>query len=98
MRVARSIVLSEEQRDKLRGYARGRSIAKRVVERARIVLQAAEGKQDLEIAANLQIGRHTVARWRARFLESSIAGIEKDAARPGRMRTIEAQRIVQKTT
>lgn len=98
MRVARSIVLSEEQRGKLMGYARGRSIAKRVVERASIVLQAADGKQDLEIAADLQIGRHTVARWRARFLEGGLPGIEKDASRPGRMRTIDPEKIVHKTT
>ncbi len=44
MRVARSIVLTEEQRAKLMGYARGRSVAKRVVERASIVLRAAEGQ------------------------------------------------------
>ena len=98
MRVARSIVLSKEQRDKLTGYARGRSLAKRVVERARIILQAADGKQDLEIAADLQLGRHTVARWRDRFLESGLPGIEKDASRPGRMRTIDPERVVHKTT
>ena len=92
MRVARPIGLSEEQRAKLAAYARGRSLAKRVVERASIVLQAAEGKQDREIAANLRVGRHTVARWRARFLEAGLAGIEKDASRPGRARTIDPGR------
>ncbi len=97
MRVARSIVLTEEQRAKLMGYARGRSVAKRVVERASIVLQAAEGKQDREIAAALRIGRHTVARWRARFLERGIPGIEKDASRPGRVRTVDSEEIVRKT-
>ena len=69
MRIARPIGLSEEQRAKLTAYARGRSVAKRGVERASIVLQAAEGKQGREIAADLGMGRHTVARWRARFLE-----------------------------
>jgi transposase len=98
MRIARPIGLSEEQRAKLAAYARGRSVAKRVVERARIVLQAAEGKQDREIAAALGVGRHTVARWRARFLERGLTGIEKDASRPGRMRTIDPEEIVRKTT
>lgn len=98
MRVAVPVLLTEEQRGKLSVYARGRSVAQRVVERARIVLQAAEGKQDREIAAALQIGRHTVARWRARFLESGVAGIEKDAPRPGRVRQIEPEEIVRKTT
>ncbi len=98
MRVARCIVLTEEQRAKLTAYGRGRLVAKRVVERARIVLQAAEGKQDCEIATGLRIGRRTVARWRARFLELGVRGIEKDAARPGRMRTIDSEEIVRKTT
>jgi transposase len=98
MRVAAPVVLTDEERAKLSLYGRGRSVAQRVVERARIILQAAEGKQDREIAARLQIGRHTVARWRARFLESGVAGIEKDAPRPGRVRQIDAEEIVRKTT
>ena len=98
MRVAARVILTDQQRAKLSAYARGRSVAQRVVERARIVLQAAEGKQDREIAATLQMGRHTVARWRARFLESGLAGVEKDAPRPGRMRKIDSEEIVRKTT
>jgi transposase len=98
MRVAGSIVLTEEQRAKLMGYARGRSVAKRVVERASIVIQAAEGKQDREIAEALRIGRHTVARWRAHFLERGMPGIEKDASRAGRVRTVDSEEIVRKTT
>ena len=69
MRVAVQIVLTEEQRTELLAYARRLSVALRLVERANIVLQAAEGKQDQEIASALQLGRHTVARWRARFLQ-----------------------------
>ena len=69
-----------------------------MVERANILLQAADGKSDLAIAAALRLGRHKVARWRARFLKLGIPGIEKDAARPGRTRTINAEEIVRKTT
>jgi transposase len=69
-----------------------------LVERANIILQAAEGKRDQEIASALQLGRHTVARWRARFLQHGIAGIEKDAPRPGRTRTIDPEEIIRKTT
>ena len=98
MRVAAQIVLSEEQRSVLSTYARGRSVALRLVERANIILQAAEEKQDQEIAAALQLGRHTVARWRARFLRYGVGGIEKDAPRPGRTRTIDQEEIIRKTT
>ena len=98
MRVAAQIVLTDEQRSQLAGYARGRSVAKRLVERADIVLQASEGKQDREIAAALPLGRHTVARWRGRFLQYGVPGIEKDATRPGRTRTIDREEIIRKTT
>ena len=62
--------------------ARGRSIAARLVERARIVLLAAEGRQDAQIAEQLSLPRQKAARWRKRFLALGLAGLEKDA--PGR--------------
>src|SRR5882757_7395252 len=98
MRVAAQVVLTDEQRSELSTLARSQSVALRLVERANIILQAAEGKQDQEIAAALAVGRHTVARWRARFLQYGIRGIEKDAPRPGRVRTIDQEEIVRKTT
>jgi DNA-binding NarL/FixJ family response regulator len=61
VRIAQPISLTEEQRVKLESYARGRSIAKRLVERAEIVLLAAQGKQDIEIAEALKIKRQTAA-------------------------------------
>lgn len=98
MRIAAWVTLTPEQRFKLEVYARGRSVAKRLVERARIVLLAAEGKQNDEIAKLLDISRHTVARWRGRFLELGVAGLEKDAPRTGRAPTVDAQEILRKTT
>lgn len=53
MRVAPSVQLSPQQREILEQHSRARSLPARVVERARIVLLAAEGKQDKEIAAQL---------------------------------------------
>ena len=49
MRVARPIILNPEQRRALEQQARARSLPARVVERSRIVLLAADGKQDLEM-------------------------------------------------
>jgi len=71
------------------------------VERARVVLLAAAGKQDLEIAAEVGISNQKAARWRKRFLKLGLAGLEKDASRPGRKPTITAaqvQEVVRKTT
>jgi transposase len=71
------------------------------VERAKVVLLAAEGKTDLEIAATLRIGNHKVARWRKRFLKLGLAGLEKDASRRGRKPAIPASvkmEVIHKTT
>ena len=55
--------------------------------RARIVLLAASGLQDKEIALRLDTERRLVARWRARFLVEGVAGLLQDATRPGRPRS-----------
>ena len=101
MRVAPPVVLTEEQERTLRQWARGRSLAARQVERARVVLLAAAGKQDLEIAAEIGISNQKAARWRKRFLRLGLAGLEKDAPRPGRTPTITSarvQEVIRKTT
>ena len=54
MRVARPVILNTEQRQALEQRARAHSLSARVVERSRIVLLAADGREDLEIAATLK--------------------------------------------
>jgi transposase len=101
MRRAPVITLSPEQRTVLESQARGRSFPLRVVERARIVLLAAAGRQDKDIAALLSMTPKKVSRWRKRFLALGVAGLLKDAPRPGRKPTISArlrQRVVTLTT
>jgi len=101
MRVAPTVDLSAEHREVLEQRSRARSLPARVVERARIVLLAAAGKQDKEIAEELGISVQKAARWRARFLETGVSGLEKDAPRPGRTPRIPAQtveRVIRMTT
>jgi len=93
MRVAPAVALTKEQRATLESLARGRSNPARLVERSRIVLLTAEGKQDSQIAELLSIPRQKAARWRKRFLALGLAGLEKDAPRPGRPPTITTQKI-----
>lgn len=57
----------------------------RVVQRARIVTMAADGMLSQDIARQLGISRPTVQLWRERFLALRVAGLEKDAPRPGRL-------------
>ena len=55
MRIAPAIELTPDQQSVLEAQARSRSLPARVVERSRILLLAAEGKQDKEIARSLSI-------------------------------------------
>ncbi len=82
-----------EQQDDFERFARSRTLAARLVERAQIILQAAAGKADVEIAQALDLTRQTVGLWRRRFLERGIEGIEKDAPRSGRPRLITASKV-----
>ena len=75
--------LSQEQQDDFERFARSRTLAARLVQRAQILLMAAAHKPDREIALALGIARQTVALWQERFVEQGIAGIEKEAPRSG---------------
>ena len=101
MRVAQKITLTTKERSTLERWVTGRTIAMRQVERARIVLLAADGRSNQEIAAEMAMKPHTVGRWRSRFAELRLAGIEKDLPRGGRPRSereaVESQ-IISKTT
>ncbi|HVP12170.1 MAG TPA: IS630 family transposase [Phycisphaerae bacterium] len=101
MKLAPRITLTEEQRSTLTRWSRGRSTPMRLVQRARIVLLAAEGQMNKDIAAELGIMPNTVVRWRARFAAGGLAAIEKDAPRGGRkprVRDAVARRIIEITT
>jgi transposase len=84
MRRACAITLTDEDRATLERWSRSRSLEARLVERSRIVLLAAERRENKDIAAELGITRATVGRWRRRFADRGIAGIEKDSPRGGR--------------
>lgn len=100
MRVAIEIELTASERRTLRRLTRSRSVARRQGDRARIVLLAAEGFSNADIATELGVKPHTVGRWRNRFAEQRLEGIEKDWPRAGRPRkrdSIESE-IIRRTT
>jgi hypothetical protein len=96
MRIAPAIELSPDQRAALEQWARGRSLPARVVERARIVLRAAAGEQDKDIAQDLGVTPKKVFRWRKRYLPLGLAGLEKDAPRADSPRWIFSFHLVRK--
>ena len=100
MRKAVAIKLSESERQCLEQLRRGRRVAVRLAERAAIVLLAADGLENRDIGAQLGVTRQKAGRWRSRYAERGLAGIEKDAPRPGRKPRIDEQRraaVVRKT-
>ena len=84
MRVAKSVELSSDDDRRLRILSKRKRVEARAQLRARIVLLAADGTSDMDIAAALNIDRRVAARWRARFLAAGVDGLLQDAGRPGR--------------
>lgn len=93
MRVAVAVTLTDDERETLTKWSRGRSTPARLVLRARIVLRAAEGMTNAAIAEELSTDRECVGRWRKRFAKDRIVGIERDAPRSGRKKSIPAATV-----
>ena len=81
-RHATRIMLTAEERVELERRVRARTSSQQAARRARIVLRAAEGTPNSEIATELGIARHTVQQWRDRFAAARLAGLADRAHRP----------------
>src|ERR671918_1455154 len=93
MRIASPIVLSQEERAVLSTWSRGRTLPVRLIERAKIVVMAAQGIPSQDIAQALSVSRPTVQLWRERFLALRLEGLKKDAPRPGRIPSIPEKKV-----
>ncbi len=98
MRVAPEIVLTSEEHIELTKLVRSKLSSVRLAQRARILLLAAEGMQNKAIAQQLGVGREQVARWRERYAESRLAGIERDLPRGAPPAKVDVARLVELTT
>ena len=98
MRVAPEVVLTNEERAELRRLVRSKLTSVRLAQRARIVLLASQGPQNKEISLQLGVGRVQVARWREPYIESRLAGIERDLPRGAPPVTVDVARLVELTT
>ena len=81
------IELTDEERAQLEAWERRRSSAQALALRSRIVLAAAEGPNNTEVANQLGIAVSSVRKWRNRFAEHRLDGLT-DEPRPGRPRTV----------
>jgi len=98
MRVAPAISLTHEQERELSRLARSKRTSVRLAQRAQIVLLAAQGRQNKDIAEQLGIGRVQAARWRQRYLESGLPGIERDLPRGAPSVKVDVAKLVDLTT
>jgi DNA-binding CsgD family transcriptional regulator len=73
--VAAPLVLREGDRGRLEGLTRSPSAPAGLVKRARIVLLAAEGLPNTEIAVMVGASRPTVISWRERYEQGGMAGL-----------------------
>ena len=85
--VAAEVVLTDRERSQLASWARRRSSAQALALRSRIVLAAADGLKNTEIAERLEIQHSTVRKWRNRFARDRLDGL-LDEPWVGRPRTI----------
>ena len=98
-RAAAAIELTEDEERELRAVLRTPSASQQQALRARIVLRAAQGASNTQIAAELGVSLPTVGLWRGNFSRRRLEGLA-DAPRSGRPRTIDdddVQRVLAKT-
>ena len=99
-RTAAPLVLEPGQRELLDSLAKSRTAEHRVVQRARVLLYAADGVSNVDIAVLAGVTRMTVRAWRSQFAERGLADMGKVAAGRGRRPSIPQatiERIVELT-
>ena len=97
------LMLSEQERKELEALVRRHSTPQQVAKRARIVLAAAEGKRNAEMARELEVSVDTARTWRGRWIglqavpltDLSIQERFEDIPRPGRPSEITAEQTCQ---
>jgi len=93
------ITLTDEERETLERWARRPSSAQALAMRCRIVLAAADGAMNKDIAEAVGCNPNTVGKWRRRFAEAGLDGLH-DEPRPGAPRKItdeDVERVIVKT-
>ena len=93
---AEPLGLRDGDRDVLTGMVRSTSIRAGLAARARIVLLAADGTPNVEIAELVGVSRPTVNLWRNRYAESGVRGLQDDP-KSGRPRTVDRNTILATT-
>lgn len=86
------IILSAETKKQLESMARSRSVSHGLVRRAKIILMAAGGLNNMTVAQRMGLSNYTVGIWRQRFVKQGLMGLY-DELRPGGPRSIHDEQI-----
>lgn len=82
-RIGRKLKLSEDDQKTLVATSRAHSADHRAVMRSKIILMLNDGHSYDSIKDELKVGREAIAKWKKRYLESGLNGLN-DASRPGK--------------
>jgi transposase len=88
--------LRDADREQLMSLMRSSSARAGLAQRARIVLLAADGTANVEIARLVGVSLQTVGRWRQRYAAGGLAALD-DRPRSGRPRTVDHRAVVAAT-
>jgi transposase len=94
-RIATPLAVSDGQRQILESLAHSRVAAHRVVQRARVLLSAADGVSNSEISEVAGVSRPTVLAWRAQFTQDGLTGFGEVATGRGRKPSISDEKVAE---
>lgn len=85
--IAPHVTLADAEQSRLESIVRAHSTPQALAFRCQLILRAAAPNRpsNLQVAQELNCNRHTVGRWRSRYLAQGLRGLQ-DAPRPGRPR------------
>ena len=90
---ADALPVLEVDQELLQHLLRSGSTPQKIALRARILLGATEGKSNNQLSEELNVSRPTILVWRQRYLDDGLAGVLKDAPRPGRKKMISPAKV-----
>jgi putative transposase len=87
--LALPITLTHDEQSRLESIVRAHSTPQALAFRCQVILRAAapDHPSNLQVANDFRCNRHTVGRWRHRYLAQGLNGLQ-DAPRPGRPRRV----------
>ena len=93
------LTLSSEERETLERWTRRPKTNQALAQRARIILAAASGSTNTEVAARLGVIKQTAGKWRTRFLHKRLDGLldERRPGTPRRLSDAEVERVLTMT-